>query len=67
MPISNDRRIYVTFDNADEVADIKAQASNKGLSASGFIIWRLRLLDLVENDLMGALLIERLLNGAKDA
>ena len=65
MPINHDRRIYVTFKNAAEVAAIKNQADKEGKSASRYVIDRLELLNYLERDPIGSAIIETIKEPAR--
>ena len=64
MSVSNDRRIYVTFDSPSDVERIKRIAAERETSASKVILAELALLERVKADPVGAALVKTL-NGQK--
>ena len=63
MPITSDRRIYVTFDNPGDVAKVKSLAAERQTSASKYILAELALLNKVRADPVGHALVKAIDNG----
>ena len=62
MPIKQERRIYVTFEDQASAHNIKVRAGLENMSASKFIMTRLKLLDRIEAN-VGSEVVKRLSNG----
>ena len=62
MPIKQERRIYVTFEDQAAAQSIKVRAGLEKMSASKFIMTRLKLLDRIEAN-VGSEVVKRLSNG----
>ena len=60
MPISNDRRLYLTLPSEQYKLDIEREAKARGFSMSQYVIIRLEMLQLIEADEVGAALVKSL-------
>lgn len=63
MPISNERRHYLTLPDEDYKKRLEQLANDKGMSMSTFIVWRLDLLEKIERDPVGKALVLAKTNG----